>query len=187
MMRVFALCVVLLAAIVAVILVARGRGSATSRQSTTLVPGRDVFVYLLPIHGGASVNLTRRRRFPYDAEDPAWSPDGKQIAFSNVGASGRSEIYVMNADGTGERKLVGMGGDLFSPTWSPDGRRVAFMSNVNRQQGVYSPYAVRTDGHGLTRLTDAVAADSGPAWSPDGKEIAFSRRPLIPIVDKISR
>jgi Tol biopolymer transport system component len=59
--------------------------------------------------------------------DPAWSPDGRQIAFRR-GAGIDAEIYLMNADGTNERLLATGPGPDSDPTWSPDGGRIAFVS-----------------------------------------------------------
>ena len=66
----------------------------------------------------------------YDAE-PAWSPDGRKIAFQSKSTSrnGNREIYVMNADGSGKRNLTRNPAQDSSPSWSPDGRRIAFVSN----------------------------------------------------------
>ena len=59
---------------------------------------------------------------------PAWSPDGKRIAFTS-NRDGNYEIYVMNADGTGLRNLTQPPGAGQLRAWSPDGKRLAFISN----------------------------------------------------------
>jgi Tol biopolymer transport system component len=143
-----------------------------------------------PVHGNPQVLFARAdgrevTRITYDPfaiqATPAWSPDGKRLAFSNAGAQGNWEIYLINADGSGERKLAVQKGNQLNPTWSPDGRRIAFAGDAGSREGRSSIYMVGTDGRGLTRLTDALAEDTAPAWSPDGTAITFSRRPLLRI------
>ena len=106
-----------------------------------------------------------------DADDwsPAWSPDGRRIAFDS-NRDGDFEIYVMNADGSGVTRLTDNDADDWSPAWSPDGRRIAFDSD---RDGDFEIYVMNADGSGVTRLTDNDADDWSPAWSPDGRRIAF--------------
>ena len=107
--------------------------------------------------------------------DPAWSPDGKRVAFVSTRHDLSGEIYVMNADGTGVQRLtinVGEGGVDGSPTWSKDGKRIAFVSARDDLAGdIYTMNAA--DGSDVTHVTDFDGEDSDPAWSPDGKQIAF--------------
>ena len=93
---------------------------------------------------------------------PTWSPDGSRIAFDSE-RDGNLEVYVMNADGTGQTRLTDNPAADGVPAWSPDGSRIAFMSN---RDGDYEIYVMNTDGSGQTRLTVNSAADVAPAWSP---------------------
>lgn len=102
---------------------------------------------------------------------PAWSPDGKQVAFVSMRHDPSGEIYVMNADGTGVRRLTESEGSDFSPTWSKDGKSIAFVSA--RQDPAGDIYTMNADGTGVTRVTNVAGVDVEPAWSPDGKQIAF--------------
>ena len=97
--------------------------------------------------------------------DPAWSPDGRQIAFVS---GDLREIYVMNLDGSGQRELTPDNASEKSPAWSPDGRQIAFLATGVR--------VVNADGSGLRRLTRTGGDASAPAWSPDGRQIAFVSR-----------
>jgi Tol biopolymer transport system component len=96
---------------------------------------------------------------------PVWSPDGRRIAFTDAG------IYVMNTDGTGQRRLITRDGG--GPAWSPDGRRIAFAGSVGRGFHNMEIYVVNADGSEQRRLTHNTWHDSNPVWSPDGRRIAF--------------
>jgi TolB protein len=101
--------------------------------------------------------------------DPAWSPDGKRIAFTSE-RDGDREVYVMNADGTNPVRLTTTAGFDENPSWSPNGTRIAFDS---MRDGNLEIYVMNVDGSGVVRVTDHPAIDAIPAWSPDGKRIVF--------------
>jgi Tol biopolymer transport system component len=119
------------------------------------------------------------RRLPYVPLTAVWSPDGRRIAFARQSPtlrgpccySHRSDIYVMNADGSGTRRLTHNASQNAEPAWSPDGRRIAF---VSRRDGNAEVYVMNADGGGLRNLTRHPAKDLHPSWSPDGRKIAFA-------------
>ncbi len=107
---------------------------------------------------------------PATDTDPAWSPDGKKIAFTSQ-RDGNSEIYLMNADGTNQTRLtVGPATDN-RPAWSPAGGKIAFVSDRDGNREIY---VMNSDGTNATRLTTEVGSDGDPDWSPDGSKIAFT-------------
>ena len=116
----------------------------------------------------ADADGSRVRRIMDNADSPAWSPDGRRIAYSSRGRTG---IYVMNADGTGSR-LVRRGAHS-AVSWSPNGRMLLF-SAVNARGSATQAWVVNVDGSGLRRVTKQCADVSYPAWSPDGRRIAFA-------------
>ena len=81
---------------------------------------------------------------------PAWSPDGKQIAF-RADIDGNGDIYVINADGTGRVNLTNNPASDWSPAWSPDGSMIAFQTN---RDGNWEIYVMNSDGTQPTNLTD---------------------------------
>lgn len=81
--------------------------------------------------------------------------------------SGADDIYVSNADGTGQKDLTfEMGSQDFSPAWSPDGTKIAFEASL---AGIF---VMNADGSNKTQITTG-NYDSAPTWSPDGTRIAF--------------
>ena len=103
---------------------------------------------------------------------PSYSPDGTQFAF-NSNRDGNIEIYIMNVDGTGTRRLTNHPGIDTSPTWSPLGHQIAFTSD---RSGSPQVYVVDVDGTGLRRITFESYCDR-PTWSPAPyNEIAYASR-----------
>jgi Tol biopolymer transport system component len=117
--------------------------------------------------GAAPARVAETRFVGNDA--PTWSPDGKRIAFTTF-RHGRSDIYIVNSDGTGERRLTTNPAADDLATWSPDGNRIAFVSN---RDGNLDVYAMNADGTGETRLTTDPEDDFSPSWSPDSRRIVF--------------
>jgi Tol biopolymer transport system component len=86
-----------------------------------------------------------------------------------------TDIYVMNADGSGGQtrltRMIDTGAYASSPSWSPDGGKIAFESD--RDGSDSEIYVMNADGSDVTQLTNNNASDGSPSWSPDGERIAF--------------
>lgn len=127
-------------------------------------------IYLMNPDGTDLVRLAR-------GAAPAWSPDGRTLAF-HVSDGGSTEVRLIDADGSDERRLAGSG--AFRPTWSPDGRRIAFA----RSSEIFAVNADGTDerlllGLDTVRVWTGIGAFANidawldqPAWSPDGRYLA---------------
>ena len=103
---------------------------------------------------------------------PAWSPDGTKVAFT-LSQGGNQEIYVMNKDGSGLRRLTNNPDIDTSPTWSPTGTQIAWVSG---RSGNPQVYIMNADGTGQRKLTSEVWADR-PTWSrAPFNEIAYAAR-----------
>jgi len=103
--------------------------------------------------------------------EPVWSPDERKIAFAKgsgscgagEGCVGNTDVYVMNADGSGQRRPTRAPRDDFVPAWSPDGRKIAF---VSKRDGNPEIYVMNTDGSGQRNLTRSPTDEGWFAWSP---------------------
>ena len=156
-------------------------GSATADSDIFVVNVDDLLEYrALP------QNLTSNRIATVD-DDPSWSPDGRKILFTSylVDPSTTltpSEIYMMNADGTGpQEQLTNDGVEKRGATWSPDGTRILFACRMgaNNAAGVATFELCVMDGPygAVTRLTFNNVNELTPTWSPDGQAIVFHKTP----------
>jgi TolB protein len=97
---------------------------------------------------------------------PAWSPDGSKIAYEHENA-----VWVMNADGTGNRRIT-KGGIATSPTWSPDGTHIAYTRWEKAGPESTDIYLSKADGSHETPLTNDHVSFS-PVWRPKSQQISF--------------
>lgn len=150
-------------------------------------PGPDeAIAYWTPRDGNREIYLTRAdgsglignfTRDPIAQDvDPAWSPDGTRIAFARMLVNKTTyDLFVMNSEGGGLRRLTTNSVDDRQAAWSPDGTKLAFVRGSG-VDGYSQIFLINADGSGETPLTAVKAGklDAQPAWSPDGTQIAFS-------------
>ena len=125
-------------------------------------------IWAVPAAGGTPVKLTQ-----LGGTAPDWSSDGSRIAFT-TSRDGTTDIWVMNADGTGQTPVAITRDEWESePVWSPDRTKIAYSSNRGGASQVWVMNADGTSRVQLTGLADAGTSFS-PAWSPDGTKIVFA-------------
>ncbi len=108
--------------------------------------------------------------------NPEISPDGKQIIFTRtwvdkVKDQYRSNLWIVDADGSRVRELTSGARNDSSPVWSPDGKRIAFLSD---RDGTNQLHVMWLDTREIAQLTHLEQAPTGIKWSPDGKWIGFT-------------
>ena len=108
-------------------------------------------------------------------EAARWSHDGQRVVFDAINANGVYEFFVVNADGSGLRKL----GSGKNPDWSPDDKQIAFDAPGAQGSQVF---VQNLDGQGLVQ----VARGNCPRWSPDGSQLAFADGNMLYVMDLAS-
>jgi Tol biopolymer transport system component len=153
----------------------------------------DLDIYTMNVDGSDVRRLTDTPG--YDG-GPFFSPDGSMIVYrswhpetpqeladyrrllaQNLVRPSRMEIWVMNADGSDQRRVTQLGKANFAPFFHPDGRRIIFSSNhadTARPARDFDLYIVNLDGTGLARVTTHGDFDGFPMFSPDGTKLVFA-------------
>jgi TolB protein len=102
---------------------------------------------------------------------PAWSPDGRTLAYVSY-RQGSPDIYLAAIyEGKSTNLTSGKGFQAFAPAWSPDGTKVAYASNRSGNMEIWISNA---DGSGAHKITASAGSNTAPCWSPTGQEIAFT-------------
>ena len=114
---------------------------------------------------------------------PAWSPDGKQVAFS-TNFTGRMNLWKVGADGGWPLQLAVSDDRQFGAVWSPDGKWILYDQDFGGSE-YYDLFAVPSQGGAPINLTNTPEiSESGPQFSPDGKTLAFGYKPKTsPVAD----
>ena len=128
----------------------------------------------------------------YDYHQPAWSPDGSQIAFASNSYRAKKDdrygIFVVNSDGNSDRRLIGppkepglankYSWSVSSPVWSPNGEFIVFLESVRTDDWHRYIAAIKPDGSGYHRIYEISPAGSyftvPPRFSPDGSRLVFA-------------
>lgn len=146
-------------------------GSVDGRIATGITVDGNADIYTFLPNGQALHRLTTDPLF--DA-CPAWSADGKRIAWCHgVQRGGIIEVWSMKADGTEKVQVTALGGRSLFPDYSPDGTRILFSAQPAGASN-FDLFVINGDGTGLVQLTTDPGFDGDAAWSPDGDRIVFT-------------
>lgn len=151
----------------------------------------DLDIYTMRVDG---TELRRLTTTPGYDGGPFFSPDGSQIIYrashpatpetladyrallaEGLVRPSAMELWVMNADGSGQRQVTHLGGANFAPYFHPDGRRIIFASNHLDPRGRnFDLFMIGLDGEGLVQVTNDPDFDGFPMFSPDGTKLVFA-------------
>ena len=160
----------------------KGTKQLTSGNARNLDPrwgpgGR--IVYSSSLHARSEIGAVKGSVYraltpgPWLDSDPAWSRDGRRLAFVRSARPGKSDIFVADANGKGQRNLTRGRALNWGPVWSSRANTIAFV----RFEGFGAQiWAMRPDGTGAKALTSIGSWNDHPSWSPDGRRLVYSAK-----------
>jgi Tol biopolymer transport system component/imidazolonepropionase-like amidohydrolase len=126
-------------------------------------------IYVMPV-GGKPLNLTKDAAL--DTE-PAWSPDGSQLAYSSDKDSEHLQLWIRDMKSGRSRRLTELTTQPQGAAWSPDGTRIAFF-NVDGMWRVAQMSVIDVATGRVTKVHDSLPQPGAPVWSPDGRRLAIA-------------
>jgi len=131
--------------------------------------GGNYEIYTMNADGTQQTNVTNN---PAGDAEPAWSPDGRKIAFAST-RDGNAEIYVMDADGSEPVRLTNNGATDIFPSWSPDGAKITWASFSSD----YDVWVMNADGTDQVNITNDPAEDIFPVLAAERFQDSFPNEP----------
>jgi Tol biopolymer transport system component len=155
----------LIVALAATTPIEQARGAFPGRNGKIAFEGKPLSINTIRADG------SHKRRLTTNGREPAFSANGKKIAFER-----RGDIWVMRANGSHKKRLTHSAASDYSPSFSPSGRKLVFARFVYRKRN--DLYTIRRDGTHLKRLTHLRYVGQtvfGPQFSPNGRSIVFTQ------------
>jgi TolB protein len=142
------------------------RGVNNSKIVYVVLQGESKEIFIADFDGANIRQVTHNQSINLS---PAWSPDGKKIAFTSY-LKRNPDLYMVDLDGRNLRRFSFYPGLNASPSWSPDGKQIALMMG---KEGKSDIYLLDAEGGNPKKLTKGHGNEASPMWSPDGRWIAF--------------
>ena len=148
------------------------RGVAATRIAYVSVVGsRQAPRYRLIVADADGYNASIKTESPEPIMSPAWSPDGRKLAYVSF-ENGNSQVFVQDLRSGSRRRVSARKGVNSAPVWSPDGKFLAL--TLTKESGNLDVYTLRLSNQVLRRLTNWPSIETEPNWSADGSTLYFT-------------
>jgi Tol biopolymer transport system component/imidazolonepropionase-like amidohydrolase len=127
-------------------------------------------IYVMPVTGGAPINLTKDVALD---TDPSWSPDGSSLVYSSDKDSALLQLWIRDMKSGQARQVTNITTQPQGASFSPDGKKIVFF-NVDGMWRVAEMSVLDIASGQVTKIHDSLPQPGTPTWSPDGKRIALA-------------